>query len=207
MSNDYPFDTFELELDEIACFSNTFEKLKTKFQANFKDDSDFSLKEFAAFRACTGVKIGYWIDLNARSENTSITFTSVGYTYSAGRGGAYCGREYQTWGIMAMQKDVGDIFIRQETLADKVIELIKPIELDFEDDLEFSEKFYVIASDKDKASLAMNASFRKTILEIPLSDIEIEISNKALIIGNHKRVDPESTFHIAEFLDKISVIF
>ncbi len=204
MINNLPFNSFGLEDDEIERFSETFNKLKTRFQPNFKDDFDFSFKGFETFSNCANVDIEYVIDLNIHDNSSFITFSSIEYYYSGSKGGEREGCEYQTWGFCTMQKDFGNILIRQETLADKIVELIKPIELDFEDDSEFSKKFYVITNDKDKARVTMNSSFRKAILEIPINDFVIEINNKTLIIGNHKIVDPVSTFYFAEFLNKVS---
>ena len=90
--------------------------------------------------------------------------------------------------------------IRPETLTDKLIELVHPVELDFDDDKAFSDTFYVLVNDRYKAESAMNRDFRNVVMDMRHEDVVIEIINHTLIIGNRKPVMPETTLKLAEFV-------
>jgi len=105
-----------------------------------------------------------------------------------------------------LKKDFGHVLIKPESFLDKLQEWIQPMELDFEDDPEFSRKFYVMTDEKEKAALAMDSDFRKAILEISESDFLIEIRDSQLVIGNRKTVEPESATVFAGFLNRISAV-
>ncbi|MCB0397545.1 MAG: hypothetical protein KDD36_12895 [Flavobacteriales bacterium] len=52
--------------------------------------------------------------------------------------------EWEFVGMTTLTKDYGCVYIRPETQHDKLIELIYPVEVDFDIDPEFSRKYYVL---------------------------------------------------------------
>ena len=51
-------------------------------------------------------------------------------------------------GLTTIYKDIGHVLIRPETIGDKLIELVNPVEIDFKEDKEFSAKYYVVSDDE-----------------------------------------------------------
>jgi hypothetical protein len=93
--------------------------------------------------------------------------------------------------------------IRPETLTDKIIELIHPIELDFAEDKAFSDTFYVLISDHQKAIAGIDRNFRNAVMDIRENDFVIEIVNHTLLIGNRKPIAPERAVYLAEFVMRV----
>ncbi len=206
MSENLPFNTTGLHENEIQSFLETFNQLKTAFQAQPDHDFNFIFNGFDLFNEYLDVNIGFAIDVSEGKGNSHITFTQVQYQYFTGKGGRHQAAEYQSWGVAKLKKDFGHVLIKPESFLDKLQEWIQPMELDFEDDPEFSRKFYVMTDEKEKAALAMDSDFRKAILEISESDFLIEIRDSQLVIGNRKTVEPESATVFAGFLNRISAV-
>jgi len=96
------------------------------------------------------------------------------------------------------------VLIRRETLTDKIIELIHPVELDFAEDKAFSDTFYVLVNDRDKAASAIDRNFRNVVMDIRHEELLIEIVEHSLIIGNDEPVSPERAIYLAEFVVRIA---
>jgi hypothetical protein len=96
------------------------------------------------------------------------------------------------------------VVIRRETLTDKLLELIHPHELDFEEDKPFSDTFYVVVNDYNKATTGMTRDFRNAVMDIRDNDFMIEIVDHTLLIGNYDPIIPEKSLHIAEFVERVA---
>ena len=92
-------------------------------------------------------------------------------------------------------------------MLDKIHDIINPVDLDFEDDKEFSKKFLVVTSDRQKAEMQMTHDFRNAIRQIELNEFIIEIFENKLIIGDKKVVSPDSTLAFAKFLNEMAIAF
>ena len=114
--------------------------------------------------------------------------------------------EYQTWALAYLKHDFARVLIRRETLADKIIELVHPVELDFAEDKPFSDTFYVLVNDHAKAVSAIDRNFRNAVMDIRHDDFIIEIIEHTLIIGDRKPISPERAIHLAEFVARVSSI-
>jgi hypothetical protein len=202
---DYPFDTVGLDSETIDTFDDTYKLLKTKFRVEHTGSIDFHLEDFEAFRGCANVNIkGSYVIKNARSD-CYLLFVEI---HKVKRSGTklpevYDYYEYQSWALAYLKKDCGRALIRPETLVDKLIELVHPVELDFDDDKAFSDTFYVLVNDRYKAASAMDRDFRNVVMDMRHEDIVIEIINHTLIIGNSTPMSPENTIRLAEFVLRI----
>ncbi len=116
------------------------------------------------------------------------------------KGGSFDSYEYHTWALAYLKHDFGRVMIRRETLTDKIIELIHPVELDFEADKAFSDTFYVLVNDRDKATSAIDRNFRNAVMDIRHEDFIIEIVEHTLIIGNQQPISPEKALYMADFV-------
>ena len=166
---------------------------------NIKDFDIFSHNELnsygAVFRILKNSKAFY------------INFLEILYRSGINRYSSDVHLEYQTWGFINLKNNFGHILIKPETFLDKIHNIINPVDLDFEDDREFSKKFLVVTNHKQKAELQMTQNFRNCIKQIELNEFIIEIFETKLIIGDKKIVSLESTLSFAKFLNEMAKAF
>ena len=202
---DYPFDTAGLTEKAVETFNDTYKVLKSKFRIEHTGNIDFHLENFEVFRECKNVNLkGSYVIKNARTD----CYTLFVEAHKIKRGGTrlpsqYDYYEYQTWALAYLKKDFGRVLIRPETLADKIIELVHPVELDFDEDKAFSDTFYVLANDRSKAANAIDRSFRNAVMDMRHEDAVIEIIGHTLIIGYPKPVSADTSIKLAEFVSRV----
>ena len=206
----YPFDTVGLNSETIDRFDDAYKALKEKFNIQLTGHIDFNLKQFEVFRNCMDVNLRGSFVIKHERGDSYILFVEVRYRLNethyqtTGNYGSYEQYEYQVWGLTYVKQNFGRVLIRRETLTDKLLELIHPMELDFKEDKPFSNTFYVMVNDHLKASLAMNRNFRNAVMDIRDNDFIIEVVDHTLIIGNYDPVIPEKSIHIGEFVERIA---
>jgi hypothetical protein len=200
---DLPFDTIGLNGETIDSFHETYKALKAKFRIELTGHIDFHLEDFEVFRQYPDINIRDSFVIRQVNNDCYILFIENHFKTMGTKGSIYGHYEYQTWALAYLKKDFGRVRIRPETLADKILELIHPIELDFAEDKAFSDTFYVLVNDHQKAVTAIDRNFRNVVMDIREHDFEIEIINHTLIIGNRKPISPENAIHLAEFVVRV----
>src|SRR5882724_5516819 len=190
--SDLPFLAFDISESEIKSILDIFEKLKPRYAVEFDSDFAYDIKSFASFENNKASDAGPFIRITNAGKYFHLAFLDVTYNMSVGKYHHADSTEFQTWGIFNLKNDYGHILIKNETFLDKIHELIHPIELDFDDDNEFSKKFYVLASDEMKALSCLTPGFRNHIKNTGIADLIIEICGHQLIVGNEKIMDPET---------------
>lgn len=206
MSTTLPFPVFGLEEAEIESFIDNYEILKKKFQATFREPIKLDIEKFHSSKEYVSCEIRESIELSLNLTECFVHYVDVEYEHIGSKGARYRSTEFHCWGSVVLKKDFGHVLIKHETLSDKIQDFIRPIELDFPEDKLFSKKFYVLASDKLKAEMAISASFRELLLSLEQNDLFVEIIGQQLIIGNRKLMEPEDTLQIATFISKVSKI-
>jgi hypothetical protein len=203
MDTNYPFNIIGLCSEEIDRFYHTYTALKSKFTIDFTGHIDFQLEQFETFRNYLNIDLRDSYVIKHEDNDSYIFFIETQHK-PHGKGGVTPLCEYQTWALAYLKHDFGRALIRRETLADKLIELVHPIELDFDEDKAFSDTFYVLVNDHTKAVAAMNRNFRNAVMDIREDDFVIEIVDHTLIIGNRKPISPGKTLHLAEFVTRLT---
>jgi hypothetical protein len=203
----YPFDTVGLNSETIDRFDDTCKAIKAKYNFQPTGHIDFHLENFEVFRRYIDVTIRDSFVIKHTNNDCYTLFTdNHSRIMGPSKGGGIIDRyDYQTWALAYLKKDFGRVMIRRETLTDKILELIHPIELDFAEDKAFSDTFYVLVNDRQKAISAIDRNFRNAVMDIRGSDFVIEIVNHTLIIGNKNGdpVPPEEALQLAEFVVRI----
>lgn len=204
----YQFDTTAMTGEIIDRLDETYQLLRSKFGAEPTGDIDFKLGDFETLRTYQNVNVcGSFVVKNPKNSSYIIfTECNCGRTSTDRWSQAHDVFEYQVWGLAYLKQNFGRVVIRRETLADKLIELVMPVEIDFAEDKAFSDTFYVLANDFQKASMAINRNFRNAVMDIRHEDFIIEIYDHTLIIGSKKPVSPERSIYIAEFVARISTM-
>ena len=200
-----PYSTIDLTSEEITQTLSVFNSLQNNYQVDFKMDFDFPFKEFSLFDTYEDYAIGPVIEVNQNSSQFYITFTQVFYKLNTGSGYRIrLSKEYQTWCVLPLNKQYGHILIKSETLLDKIHELVHPIEIDFNEDPDFSKRFYVMASTDSSTTNLLDDRFRGCLKQMNRKDIWIEVAQNKLIIGNKKRIDMQATLEMADFIRSIA---
>jgi len=196
---DFPFDTIGLDAIAIDSFSETYKALKAKFRIELTGHIDFHLEKFEVFKQYDDVIVRDSYVIKQGASDCYILFLEVTYRVDGGRTSCHYRREYHTLALAYVKKDFGRVMIRPETLTDKLLELIHRIELDFAEDKAFSDTFYVLVNDHQKAVNAIDRNFRNVVMDVREDNFVIEVINHTLIIANHKAIAPESAIRMAEF--------
>jgi hypothetical protein len=202
----YPFDTVGLDGNTIDTLDETHKLLKSKFDIQFTGDIDFHLEDFQAFRECASINLkGSYVIKNSLTDCYFLFIEphTIKKSGSKSMPGLQDCHECQTWALAYLKKDFGRVFIRPETIADKIVELIHPIELDFEEDKAFSDTFYVLVTDRWKADAAMDRNFRNVVMDMRHEDIVIEIIDHTLIIGYGRPTSPDTAMNLANFVVRL----
>ncbi|MEO6148575.1 MAG: hypothetical protein ABIP28_00360 [Mucilaginibacter sp.] len=200
---DLQFGTDGLTPAEIVHIYEAFKGIEEKFAIEHTGTIDFQLDSFEAFKNYDEVILrdSYVIKGFTDSNYLLLVETYKKIVWQSGEVDEL--REYHIWALAYLKKDLGKIRIRPETFRDKMVELITPIEIDFKDDKAFSDAFYVVANDYQKAVNGITQDFRKAVMAVKEPNILIEVNNHALIIGSTKGVSPEKTVCLADFVTKL----
>jgi hypothetical protein len=105
-------------------------------------------------------------------------------------------------GIVRLTKDYGRVFIRPETIEDKITELFSRIEIDFENETQFNRKYYTVADHEERLRTQVTSHFLRTIAKF--DDLEIEINGHNLFVRTRHPYAPEVARILAEFLAEIN---
>jgi len=202
MSN-YPFNTTGLRSIDIDRFEGCYNAVKTKFNIELTGHINFHLEHFETFKSYLGINLLGSYVVKHLNNNSYMLFIQNHFAPIAGRG-ASDGYTCQTWALTYLKQDFGRVLIRRETLTDKIVELMHPVELDFAGDKAFSDTFYVLVNDHQKAVTAITRNFRNAVMDIRHEDFIIEIVDHTLIIGSRSPVSPEHAVYLADFVARVS---
>jgi hypothetical protein len=199
----YPFDTVGLGCDAIDLYNDTYHALKAKFNIQPTGDIDFHLTQFEVFRGFEDVQVrGSFVIKQADHNDCYVLFVQTNAS-RMGRYERHAINEFQTWALAYLKNDFDRVLIRQETLADKLIELVHPVELDFDDDKAFSDTFYVLVNDRNKAIRGIDRYFRNTVMDVRHDGFVIEIAGHTLIAGHADTMMPGTAVHLADFAERL----
>lgn len=202
METNFPFFTYGMDTTEAEYLLGVYNRLKHTFEVEVDFDFSFDFNSFQCFIGNT-TDIGPVFKLNGSLQPYFLCFLDIGS--QNGRRSYNLG--YQTWGYYKLKEDYGRILIKNETLLDKIKDLIVNIDVDFEEDKDFSKRFLVATNDKVKTQLKLSQRLRNLICEIDLDEFVIEINGHDLIIGNEKIIAEETILVFAEFLKKLVRMF
>ncbi len=182
----------EIILDQII--SN----LSNDYNLSFDYEPTFDFKKFETFQHYSDIKILSSINFNNKFK---ILIINIEHHFIGGRYGNSIHNENQILGVKMLEKDYGRILIREENVFDKILEVFNKTEIDFKDDKEFSNRFFVIAEEENKAKQFLNSEVRENFTSIPKKEnFCIEVFNNELIISNKKTLNRINFNQIINFL-------
>lgn len=105
-------------------------------------------------------------------------------------------------GLTSINYNIGHVLIKPETVIEKLIELVNPIEIDFKENKEFSSKYYVLANDEKKLRENIDLNLLEHINKH--KELYIEIINGIILIRTLKPVDSNSIKTVVELIEDIN---
>ena len=198
------FDTTGLSSVETDAFDATCQALKEEFKIEVPGYINFQLEQFEVLNHHQAVNIRDTFAIKNTCGDSYLLFVDMDTAHAPVKGRTSYYTEYQPWALDYLKRDFGRVFIRTETIIDKIREIIFPIELDFKEDKPFSDRFYVLTDDKHKAEQAITQEFRDAMMAIQETDFVVEIFEHTLIIGNRKPITPENTLYLADFVARLA---
>ncbi|RYU85636.1 hypothetical protein EWM62_19030 [Mucilaginibacter terrigena] len=198
------FDTTGLSSAEADDFDATSKALKEQFRIEVPGYIDFQMEQFEALNHHKAVNVRDVFAIKNACGDSYLLFVDMDTYHTHTKDKTTHFTEYQPWALAYLKRDFGRVFIRTETIIDKIREIIFPIELDFKEDKPFSDRYYVLTDDKRKAELAITQEFRDAMMAIKETDFVVEIFEHTLIIGNRKPITPEHTLYLADFVARLA---
>jgi hypothetical protein len=192
------------DLPVNAAVPETYDALKAKFNIQLTGHINFQLEQFEVFKTYFAVNLKQSYVIKRGNNDCYVLFVETHAKIKDAKGLITDHYECQTWALAFLKQDFGRVMIRTETLADKLIELVHPIELDFKEDKAFSDTFYVLINDHAKAVAGIDRNFRNAVMDVRADDFVIEIVDHTLIIGTKKPISADKSIHLAEFVVRLA---
>jgi len=211
-----PFELVGLAATEVDSLEEVYIALKNNFDIKVPDDFGIDIDQFESIKCNrnqnqeTEFTLGGVLQITNTANDCYLVFVKIRFYYS--HSDAYYSGElldyykYQVWALINQKKDFGRALIRKETFADRILNVIHPVELEFNDDHAFSKKFYVVANEPEKATTCMNWNFRNTLMDIDLGDMMVETVGNHLIIGNNDWLNSEAAVFSSKIACKIAAV-
>jgi hypothetical protein len=202
---DIPFETVGLVADDVRILEHTYYELKKKFNVGLPCDVKLHVKSFDLFND-PNLSVESVLPLPHPTDNCYLAFLRIHIYFNPLRGAGEIidYYRYKVWGVITSKKDYGRSLIRRETMADRIMNLVHPVELSFKEDKAFDHKYYVVSNDADKAMNAMDWNFRNAVMDIDQDDIILETAGNTLILGNNNWLEAEEAIRIAETALKLA---
>jgi hypothetical protein len=203
---DLPFDTIDTDANDIQALEDIYASLKEKFNVGLPIDVDIRLNQFEIFSNYPGASIGGVLLIDHPEAGCYLLFVKVPTHIQNGRGPSLDYYKYQIWAYATLRNDFGRVIIKRETLVERLLNMIHPVELKFESDPVFNKNFNVVANDKQKATDAMTSVFRNAIKNIELKNFVVEIVNSSLLIGSIELITPQQAIDLSVTASNLSAV-
>jgi len=162
------------------------------------------LSRFVCFETYTPAFLTEVIGVEHDQNCSFLCLLSLNFTFKAHKipQNEWYITEQEIIGIAVLQKDYGRVLIRPETINDKISELFEKTEIDFDNDLAFSSRYYMLAEKESQCRKCVSAEFRKTVRGF--DGLEIEIDGRILIARFRKPYTVEIGIAITRFITAIN---
>src|SRR4051812_3026154 len=124
-----PFDTTNIDADDIEALEETYAVLKQKFKIGLTEDNTFNLDKFDVFRNNNDISIGGTLLVNHPESGCYLIFVKVRTHIQNARGPSLDYYKYQVWALATLRNDFGRMIIRKETIVDKILNMVHPTEM------------------------------------------------------------------------------
>ena len=173
--------------DDQQRMNDAIEIIQGEFPTLTPANIEIGFNHFAYMVGFSSIHVLQTFRVEGRQQNTFLSFVQMKYMrYARGKSAIQFSteRDLQSYVIVKLSSAFGHFIIKKESLANKIMELFQPLELDFAEDAEFSRKFYVLSKDKQKTISFITPKFMELLKPLNDSNAFFELINDTLIIGN-----------------------
>jgi hypothetical protein len=168
---------------------------------------DSSHKDFDVFFMFKTLKATVTRSLSSSDPNMPLHVSVAKYTSSYPTGKYInSGCSQYLFGYFLMNKKFPKTYIHQETIREKITDLILKSEVDFEHSKEFSKKFYVLTEDKYRLLELLQFKNLDDLALYPEMEIEIN-GNACLFRSSRKAISLEEATAFADLAKALVKIF
>jgi hypothetical protein len=200
-------DTFGLRQEEIPLFENFYNFLSQKYEIEVVNELEIPFSQLELFRYYKNVEHRQSLKINGVFGCAYLSILEIDfYGTGGGRRFALGGSEFQIWGFVNFNEDFGHTVLRPETLASRLEELIKPVEVKFPEDKLFSRKFHILSNDEMKAHKFLNEKLRTCLTEVAIEDLRFEMFNKTIAISDGKNMGATDLSVFTKFVTDIASV-
>jgi len=186
--------------DDLARTDRALNAIKSKYR--IVSTGKKSIKDFISYSSNSDSKVlKTW---KISKTNNSFILYLISYThyfqhidYTKGNTGQMASETSKYFfGYLEINKDYGNTLIRPETLKDKVLELLNPIEIDIKEYKKFSRKYYMTSDNKDLLLRTIDENLVKYFETI--NNLTIEFSHDKCLFRLPKSVNVKEALMLCE---------
>lgn len=197
--------TYSLDTEEIQLLDDVAKKVTHRGQAVLCNDEllhfETILSEFNLFKTYTNLELLNIFKIFDSSNNSQLHHMRA-LTEMSNKGMKYVLEDNYIMCYFELQKSVGNVIIRPESIGDKLSEIFVKVETDFISHPEFSKKYYVLAEDKNLVTLNMSPKVLSAIEK--LDGLYIEIKGDKAIASTLVSMNNDNIEGLLQFCKEVS---
>lgn len=172
--------------EDFQFVKEIIEDLKRPYPSLESSDFKISLDNFTFFKQYLRVEILDTLKIERANGFVYVIFYQTQSEVSLRRDGSNNAIHVSASVVIPLNQDFGKVFVKNETLSDRIREFFSPTELKIKNDTEFNRKYLILASDKSMAEQLFNNSFRSLLKSSSIGELILEVFQKVMLMGNEK---------------------
>ena len=111
----------------------------------------------------------------------------------------------QLWAVLTTNNNYEHTILRCESIKNKIIDFFIKQDIDYIDDKEFSNNFYIMSNDSETAKNYFSKEMRKAILKFKDSKIIIELKGDKIYVGTENNFQEDASLlnNIVDFFNVV----
>lgn len=111
----------------------------------------------------------------------------------------------QLWAVLTTNNNYEHTLLRCESIKNKIIDFFIKQDIEYKDDKEFSNNFYIMSNDLEIAKNYFSVEMRKAILKFKGSKIIIELKGDKIYVGTENNFQEDASLlnNIVEFFNVV----
>jgi len=144
------------------------------------------------------------VEIKKNQQVSYFVLLSITYTFKERKSplNEHSFSEYELIGIALLKKDYGRVWIRPETMADKINDWFESTDIDFDFNRNFRKKHYQAANNETKVRNSNSNSFLDNVNGF--NELEIELDGNVLMARLRKPYTEKNSEIIASFIIAIN---
>lgn len=142
--------------------------------------------------------------LKNNKQNAHILHVKTISLYNSPKSGEHAIVDNYLFGYFEAEKALGHVFVRPETIEDKINEFFTKTEIDFESNPKFSKKYFMLSDNRELTENNVNHKFLSVIEDH--NGLHIEIKNNKIITTSLTNMNIDEVDRITDFCKRASMV-